>query len=332
MTKYDIDVFHMLVGENTDVETMRYASMVLENENSPVKSNLQKMFFQSVLEKSNMNFGTIPDSRGNIKNWDHYEDMLKTLEVFANLTIDDKNPAVTAKCDIVKTSMENIASLSPNYMKGFANRNSYVMTEYNVLVLSCFNALTSIMYNHVDIQKDLKSGSYKMILTQSKGKDDTIFNNLNKFNELIRTSGMEYRRMLDNLSSSDRNNFTGVEIIGIAAVATIVFSIIPITRELLYYYYKFKNNLADSLEMQAKFLEMNRSCVEANETFDALKKKKIIERQEKLSKSMMSVSSKLRVNSVKASRESKKEITKDNKAFTIDEIKKDISNSPIELM
>lgn len=334
MNLYDIDILNMLVGESTDSETMRYAKVVLETENTPVRNNLQKSLLKSVEDKSDFDFGTIPDSKGDIKEWDRYAMILNIIAVFESMLKDESNPMVKARIDIIKSAIVNISLLKPNYAKGFLNKSNYVMTEYNVMVETCCQAITSILCDYVEVDIDIISGSYKMELTRTpKSKNgEFYFVNLEKFNKLMKTSGMEYRKMLDSISQSDRNNFTGVEIIGFATVASIIFSIIPITRELVYYFYKFRSSLSDSLEMQAKFLEMNKSCVEANETFDVVKKKKIIEKQEKLSKTLHNLSSKIRVNMVKAGRESKKEIDKDNKAFSIDSIRKDISNSDIELM
>ena len=332
MSSYDIEVFKMMIGGSADSETMKYAIMVMESDNMPIKNKMGEAFFKSIQSKSNIDFGTIPNSKGNFKDWESYPTLLETMQVLDQV-IQKKNPLLVAKMNIINDAMENIASLSPNYMKGFAAHSSYVMTEYNALVLTVVNAISSIIYNYGDYIKSLKDGAYEIKISPANNKtSEFYFAELEKFNKLMQNSGMEYRKMIDSIANSDRNNFTGVELLGIAAVAAMLFSVVPITRELVYHFYKFKNSLSDSLEMQAKFLEMNKACVEANESLNVDKQAKVIAKQEKLSKTLHSIAAKLRVNSTKASRDSNRELQNDNKAFTIDEIKKDISNSPIELL
>jgi hypothetical protein len=139
--------------------------------------------------------------------------------------------------------------------------------------------------------------------------------------------------MLDGMISKGQNNFTGIEeVIGIAAVSIAALAIIPITRELIYHFYNLRANLSNELEVQANFLEMNRTCVEANSAFTEDKKRKILSRQENLRKKLLKLSDMLRIKEVQAKRESKRDIEKANAEITVDNIRTNISNSPLELI
>lgn len=330
---YDTSVLNTVLGEHTDMESINYAKIILEsNDPSPVRNKLQNKYIESILKKSDMNFGSIPVSRGNLKDWDYYPKMMEVLKIIRDNS--ENNITIKTKCDIIEKAIDNIIILSPNYSKGFLNHNKYVMTEYNLYVLCVIQAITSILTNSVSYEKSLVDGTVKIKIIDTRDRTaDFYFNILTAFNNTIENNSLAYRKMLDSFSENgDRNNFTGVELVGLAAITSVILLIVPLTRELIYHFYKLRNCVADSLELQSKFLIMNRHCVESNYTLNATKKKKIIEKQEALSKVLENLSSKIRVNTVKASRDSSKEITKDNKSFTIDEIKKDISNSPIELL
>ena len=108
--------------------------------------------------------------------------------------------------------------------------------------------------------------------------------------------------------------------------------VIPISREVIYQIYSLRGNLADNLEMQANFLDLNKSCVENNEIMTEDKKRKILAKQEKLSKKLQTLANKIRVKSSKSIMDSKRELNKDNRMLTIDNIKDEISNSPLELI
>ena len=140
------------------------------------------------------------------------------------------------------------------------------------------------------------------------------------------------RKMLEGIIDKGRNNFGGVEILGIAAVSMVALAIVPITRELIYHFYNLRANLSNELEVQANFLEMNRTCVEANDAFTEDKKKKILTKQENLRKKLLKLSDILRVKEAKASRGSKRDIEKDNALLTVSGLRDDISNSPLELI
>lgn len=52
---------------------------VLEDANSPVTKKYQEKLFQSVIDKKHINFGSIPKSEGNIRNYEGYPNMNKIL-------------------------------------------------------------------------------------------------------------------------------------------------------------------------------------------------------------------------------------------------------------
>ena len=62
---------------------------------------------------------------------------------------------------------------------------------------------------------------------------------------------------------------------------------------------------------------MNKTCVEANDAFTEDKKKKILTKQENLRKKLLKLSDILRVKEAKATRESKRDIEKDNALLTV---------------
>ena len=77
---------------------------------------------------------------------------------------------------------------------------------------------------------------------------------------------------------------------------------------------------------------MNKTCVESNSAFTEDKKKKILARQENLRKKLIKLSDILRVKEAKAGKESKRDIEKDNATLTVNGLRDEISNSPLELI
>ena len=62
------------------------------------------------------------------------------------------------------------------------------------------------------------------------------------------------------------------------------------------------------------------------------KKKKILDKQESIRKMLLKLSDKLRVKEAKATRSSKQEIQKDNQLLTVNGLRDEVSNSPLEVL
>ena len=287
---------------------------VLEDANSPVNRKYHEKLFQSVIDKKHINFGSIEKSRGNIKEYEGYPNMIEVLDVLEKLAVSEKSDDVLKYTKVVKTAIDNIVNLS----------STYTVVE----------ATTTLLYEFIDYVKRPDMVTMKITLKNNKTRANLFyFEQLEKFNNVIDKMGIEYRKMLENLCAKGKNNFIGVdEMIGITAISVVAFAIIPITRELIYQFYRLRGNIATSLEMQAKFLEMNEACLKANDALQPEKKKEIISKQKKMATGLSRLAEKIKVKTNKSLVSAKKELTKQNKMLSIDNIQDEIGNSPLEMM
>ena len=313
--------------ESTDIR------VVLEDANSPVTRKYQEKLYKSIIDKAHIDFGDIPKSAGNIKRYSGYNTMCETLKVIMTLAQENKVPAVQVYVKIVQDAIKSIEDLSSTYEKGFTTKTEYVAMEYDTYVYFCVEATTALIYSFVDFIKMPNSRMVEIKIKNTKLRaDEFYFTQLKKFNDVQSNMGIEYRKMLEGMCSKDKNNFTGAEVLGVTAVMVAAMAIVPLTREVIYQIYNFRGKLSNNLEMQAQFLELNKSCVENNSTFDVKKKEKIIAKQQKLAGKLRKLSDMLRIKSSKSIMDSKRELEKDNKLLSIDNIRDEVSNSPIELI
>ena len=317
-------------GINSD----EYVQTILEDANSPVTRKYQEKLYESIINKSHIDFGDIPKSNGNIRNYSGYNSMVETLDVIANLAIEKKANNVIEYVDIVKTAIHNIEELSSTYEKGFNTKTKYVAMEYNTYVYLCVEATTALIYSFVEVVKNPSKRVLDMTIKNTKMRaDEFYFNQLKTFNAVQRTKGIDYRKMLEEMCKSGKENFLGTaEVVGLATIMAVAMSIVPLTRECIYQIYSLRGKLSENLDMQAAFLELNKTCIEGNDAITEEKKKKIIDKQSKQVQRMRRLADKLRVKSAKSIVDSQKEIGKDNKDITVDSIRKDISDSPFELI
>ena len=93
-----------------------------------------------------------------------------------------------------------------------------------------------------------------------------------------------------------------------AAFIWVACNIVPFIREMIYWIYKTKQKISDAAEIQAEFLETN---IEILKSQDFNKNQKIISKQEKHIKRFRTIAKAFSLESDKAQRDAKKEISDD---------------------
>ena len=305
---------------------------ILEDTNSPVRNKYIEKLYDSVINKSHIDFDNIPDSKGNIVEYSGYTSMIEVLENIMKLAVDSKSESVIHYVNIIKESITHMRALAPIYQKGFRLRNEYVMLEYNTFVYTTVQATSTLLYEFVEYIKKPTSKTIEITLKNTQYRANTFYiDQLNKYNVI--NNKMNYQSFLENILQNGKEGFLGfTEVVGLAAIVTVALAIIPVTRSLVYSYYNLKSNLSDCLAQQAYFLELNKSVVEANSSFNDAKKANILLRQEKVKNLCVRLSEKLRVTHIKAVNDSKAVIQNDNKLLTLNGINKEISDSPLSLL
>ena len=317
-------------GYFAESERIQY---ILEDADSPITRKYQEKLYKSIINKAHIDFGDIPKSNGNIRNYVGYNSMCETLDAIQKLAEEDKAPMVLTYVNIVKTAIKNITDLSSTYERGFTTKTEYVAMEYDTYVYFCVEATTALIYSFVEIVKSPEKQTADMKIVNTKLRaDEFYFEQLKKYNKVQSDLGIDYRKMLESMCDKGKNNFGGVEMIGLSALIAVAMAIVPVTREVIYQIYNFRGKLSSHLEVQANFLELNKTCIEANQTLDAAKKDKIIKKQKKLADMLRKLSNDIRVKSAKSISDSQKEIKDDNKKLSVDDIKDEVSNSPFEII
>lgn len=315
---------------------------ILENTDSPINRKYQEKLFKSVINKAHIDFEDIPKSMGNIRQYSGYPSMVETLKVLEGLATEDKAGNVLSYVKIVQEAIKNMEDLSATYQKGFTSKTDYVALEYDCYVYFCVEATTALIYSFVEIMKMPDKMTHDMKLKNTKLRaDEFYFEQLKKFNRVQYAMGINYRKMLEQMCEKGRQNFLGElvsggvgtsELVGLTAIIGVILAIVPLTREVIYQIYNFRGKVSTNLEVQAKFLELNRACLENKTELTVEKRQKIMKKQENLAKDLRKLSGMIRVKSAKSIADSKRELDKDNKMLSINNIKEEISSGPLEFI
>lgn len=319
-----------ILCEGTE-DTMKDAYLILEDESSPVTRNYREQLFESIVSRSHVDFGDIPKSTGDITKYSGITAMIETLEVLLKVANEEKSASLLNATSIVMDAITNMKSLRTVFVSGFAKKNNIAILDYNTYTLTCVEAVNSLLCNYVDFIKTPSSPVFVLDLKNTKYRANELYiDQLKRFNAVCKNGS--YAKYLTSIINNGQQNFTGTMIIGAAFVGAIALSIIPVTRELIYFYNERKRKLSDMFALQAYFLELNKANLEMNTSIKPEKKKKILERQEKVRKLFIHMSEKMRIENANVEDRGRKKLESDNRDMTIDGTKDDISDSDIVIV
>lgn len=331
--KYEDSIKVLTESENPSYKEINKIISVLDDCYSPLNRGYIKLMMESIESKMtvNINEADIHKSKGDVDSFSGTLVMEATCNEIKNLAQKNRFSYVIDACDTVLMTIQNLRQCRDLYQKGYNVSSNYVITEYSSILVAAIETTSCILDSFVEY---VESGII-IVPRPKSGRNSTVnkfINDLNKLNKVFADPQNSHRKLLEAMVTADKDNFIGSSTtLGIAAVSAAAIAVIPITRELVYQFYKIKSNLSDCCAQQAYFLELNKSAVENNVAFDSKKKAEILKKQENVKNTLLKLSSKLRVDHVKAISQSKQMLQKDNKMMTLDNIQQEVNQSPLQL-
>ena len=146
----------ILVENEENVNSLNYGYLMektllmLEDATSPATIKYQENLYKSLIDKAHIDFGDIPRSKGNIKDYIGYVPMIETLNSITEIAKEHKAFDVLSYVKIVNDAIDNIVNLSAIYEKGFNTKTEYVALEYDVYVYMCV-CIYIYIYTHTSI-------------------------------------------------------------------------------------------------------------------------------------------------------------------------------------
>ena len=315
--------------------TEREVRAVLEDAESPTTRKAMSTLYKYILDKSHVDFGDIPKSKGNITKYSGYDTMMEVLNTLKELAASDPTyKDIRTYAEIITTSISILTENAKYYEKAFANKINILMIEYNTFVYACVEATTAILYQFADFMKTPSSHELKVTLKNAKYRADLFFiDQLKEFNRAGKSG--QYQTYLSSIIKSGQENFIldGFAVGSIALVSAVIFTIVPVTRRLIYTIQDMRGRLAEALELQAYFLELNKSSVQAQQgTLGVEKTKKILAKQEAVRIKFLRLADKLRVKSLQAQDTSAHQQDVEDRSLTIKSAHDDVSDDDIVIV
>ena len=307
--------------ETPDRKTRQILLSLDEADQNQVLNSLTSKLYDLIIDKvDDIDYGAIPESKGDITKIENYDQTLQCIDVITDI-LKQYNQKTTS-IDTIRTALNNIVDRKEMFEKGFRYNIEFVMVTYCTMTLSIVSAVSFLITTCIDFIKDPSSDSFEVSIDRTalaKSKDNLLFNNLQKFNSSV--SKGEFDKAMDYLINENVKKLSGMTaayIVGGVALTIIALNIIPIIRELIFFFYYSRTRISDYFEIQAELLEINAYNVQNNPTIDKNKRKTIYQKQTKIAERFRNIANKVAVKvkkgelEVEKDRKTSKKVIKSN--------------------
>lgn len=188
--------FNQIVREHFDLSdgnTRRYIAALEDSGQEQLLNALSMSMYESIVSKvDEIDFGTIPMSRGDITKVQGFDGTEECLRTIRQLVIEYKqNPSVV---DVVLTAIENMKERKGLFIKGYTMNAELPMLVYNLIVLAIERSTSLMIATCIQFIKDPSSTTPKRALDKvayQKTMDDMLFQQLISFNNMCKKGTLD---------------------------------------------------------------------------------------------------------------------------------------------
>lgn len=337
----------------TDNNTRRCLLSINEADQNQVMASLANKLYNIICKKATeIDFGLIPNSKGDINNIPNFTDIWNSLQTVRELIVNSKQS--TAQIDSIIHCIENLQKSKYIWEKAFNINNDLACMYYNTMALSVVSATSIYISSAIEFIKNPNSEGVDMELSRvakNKSKDGLLFTNIEKFNkayqkgEIEKTMGgllkvqkdMHESGMVVSESVTLLSLLTGFlagSIPSIAAsavfVGALITLIIPMMHQLTTFYYHMRIRLSEYLELESQIIRLNAEKIKYDRTKTEAEKKKIADKQRKIADKFSSAAQKIAIKSTRAEKVADAECKNDqNTKYKIDDVSDNMPDSSV---
>ena len=290
--------------DKEDKMTRNILLSVNEADQNVVMTSLANKLYEHIVDKvDDIDFGTIPLSKGDITKIENYDKLTECINIIADM-----------------------------FTKAYKLNIEMPIIIYNTIALSIVSSVSYMISVCIDFIKSGNDQGVQISLDRvalSKTKDNVLFKDLEKFNKIC--SSGEFDKVMDYVIANNTKNFSGLAMYGTASVAVILGAmllIIPLIRELIFFFYYSRCKVSDYFDAQAALLTVNAYNIENNLTQEYKNKKDIVAKQRKIADKFKKIADAIKIKSRTGEAKSQKEVKKlDDKKYKHDEVLDNIPDS-----
>ena len=315
--------FDEIIREYTDIhdtDTRRYILGLDEaGQNMTLNSITNKLYDKIVAKADQIDFGTIPKSKGDITKIEGYDNLIECIELIRGLA-KGYNQSLEP-IDTVFTAINNIKNRERSFSKAFAIKRDMPVLIYNTTVTSIVASVSFLIDTCIEFIKDPRNETIEMAISKvsyKKSMNNVLFRNLAKFNTACANGDIDNCLSLVLQGKPLTEGFVKDvvrNVSGHVATASMIFigiikNIIPLLQELVSALFSLKMKVSDYFADHADLIEMNRAnLLISNSDLTEEQKKKVYDKQGKIADRFRKIANAFEVKMGKAN----KDATNDSK-------------------
>lgn len=327
MSIYRTPEFEFAVKEYFDIsdkETFQYLRSIEEADQNKVLLALTSKLYDHMVDKvDDIDFGDIPKSRGDITALPNYDKVVDCTSIIKQILINanqDLDPINT-----IETAIKNMVEYKETFVRAYQLKMELPIVVYNTTVLSIYSGLSILISSCIEFIKATDNTGFDIALDKvqlRKTKDSLLFRDLKQLNSSFENGSLP--KALDTILKQNTKNLTGASVVGAlaagGAILGVVLNIIPILRELTYFFYYTRVKAADYFDAQSALLQMNAYNLAAKASDNDREIKQIQSKQLKIAEKFKKIANFLSIKKNKAEIATEKDTKEMEKKLKISDV------------
>ena len=302
---------HMDLG---DRETLKSVSYLQEAEKQKVLTSLTAKLYDKIVDKvDDIDFGTIPQSRGDITKIENYNQMIECLDLIRDIV--RQYGQSTRPLDVIYDAINNMTVLKQQFQMAYNLNIELPIVIYNTIALSIVSGISYMITGCIEYVKT-PDGTFEVTLDKiayRNSEKNLLYRNLGDFNKCCATG--EMKRVIDECNHKNVKRLTGAEVgmivFSVSTLVALMKNIIPFLQNLVYFFFHARQTISDYFAVQADLLQMNAANVIYRDTVGK-DKEKIAAKQMKIADRFRKVSNFFAVKYKKAEYDGSRNAKEDN--------------------
>jgi len=270
----------------TDTKTRKVLFAIDEADQDNILHSLTSKLYDDIVNKvDDIDFNNIQSTKGDITKIENYDQLMECIDVMRKLLIEYNQN--TEPIDTIIKAIDNIKERQELFERGFNLNVELPMLTYCLIVLAIVSSISFMISSCVEYIKVPNKEEFSIAINKvglTKTKSNLLFTNLKRFNDMCAKGQLD--SVLDSVIKSNAKNFMGLglaagAILGAGAIIFMVKNLIPLLRELIFFFYYSRTRMADYFEIQSELLQMNAYNLDTSATMYGRTKKDISDTKNK---------------------------------------------------
>lgn len=307
----------------SDDKTRRTILSLDEAGQNSILTNLTSKLYDHIVKKTtSIDYGKIPQTKGDITKLDAYEDLKDVLEILHGILKEyhqDGGPI-----DVCTTALTNLETRKDLFERAYRADCELPVMIYENAVLALVSGVSYMIAGCIEFIKAPSDETYTIQLDKiayAKSKDYLLYHALEKFNKSCANGDLD--KAVNDIISRRVRKFTGVAagiIAGTVIGIVVIMNIVPILRELVYVLYYTRTRISDFFEVQADLLQMNAYNVEANSSINPEERKEIADKQIAIADKFRTIANKVQIDAKQSDVKASRDIEANQRKYKVDDL------------